>query len=261
MWTTGANSPSFVPKAASGHKLIIGKDKHLSLPRVVEMKPASVPTDSRNRQTFVPAGSRNRPTSVLAGRTFFAGWKNNAARPMTRPTSHYFQHFRRPGYSNHLNMDEGRSITLFQTNHRCRLQKQAYEANATAEKHLSQADIATSRNGVPAGKVDPAADVTADPYLTRLLQENLLLRTKWKKFLKNKRDARGIDVKNKARMVAANVICKRYGIDYDESCESFVWSSTSTKACVRPAQHPLKLSKPKSKEEHDDAVKFTYTDP
>ncbi|GJW03540.1 putative ribonuclease H-like domain-containing protein [Tanacetum coccineum] len=42
-----------------------------------------------------------------------------------------------------------------------RLQKQAYEANATAEKHLSQADIATSRNGVPAGKVVPAADVSA----------------------------------------------------------------------------------------------------
>ncbi|GJZ83558.1 hypothetical protein Tco_0648731 [Tanacetum coccineum] len=42
-----------------------------------------------------------------------------------------------------------------------RLQKQAYDANATAEKHLSQADIATSRNGVPAGKVVPAADVSA----------------------------------------------------------------------------------------------------
>ncbi|GJU09618.1 hypothetical protein Tco_1132014 [Tanacetum coccineum] len=56
----------------------------------------------------VPTGSRNRPTSVPAGRPFSAGWKNNAARPMTRPTSHYFQHFRRPGYYNHLNMDEGR---------------------------------------------------------------------------------------------------------------------------------------------------------
>ncbi|GKF32931.1 hypothetical protein Tco_0106131, partial [Tanacetum coccineum] len=41
--------------------------------------------------------------------------------------------------------------------------KQAYEANATAEKHLSQADIATSRNGVPAGKVDSAAGVTDGP--------------------------------------------------------------------------------------------------
>ncbi|GJS88313.1 putative ribonuclease H-like domain-containing protein [Tanacetum coccineum] len=42
-----------------------------------------------------------------------------------------------------------------------RLQKQAYEANTTAEKHLSQADLATSRNGVPAGKVVPAANVSA----------------------------------------------------------------------------------------------------
>ncbi|GKA51897.1 putative ribonuclease H-like domain-containing protein [Tanacetum coccineum] len=40
-----------------------------------------------------------------------------------------------------------------------RLQKQAYEANTTAEKHLSQADLATSRNVVPTGKVVSAADV------------------------------------------------------------------------------------------------------
>ncbi|GKG55545.1 hypothetical protein Tco_0572185, partial [Tanacetum coccineum] len=30
-----------------------------------------------------------------------------------------------------------------------RLQKQEFEANATAEKHLSQADLAASRNRVP----------------------------------------------------------------------------------------------------------------
>ncbi|GKB26372.1 putative ribonuclease H-like domain-containing protein [Tanacetum coccineum] len=84
MWNNVANIPSFVPKAAS------------------------VPAGSRNRPTSVPAGSRNRPTSVPAGRPFSAGWKNNAARPMTRPTSHYFQHFSRPGYYNHMNMDEGR---------------------------------------------------------------------------------------------------------------------------------------------------------
>ncbi|GKF33048.1 hypothetical protein Tco_0106248, partial [Tanacetum coccineum] len=41
-----------------------------------------------------------------------------------------------------------------------RLKKQAYEANTIAEQHLSQADIATSRNGVPAGKVVSAAGVT-----------------------------------------------------------------------------------------------------
>ncbi|GJW06269.1 putative ribonuclease H-like domain-containing protein [Tanacetum coccineum] len=95
MWTNVANIPSFVPKAAS------------------------VPADSRNRQTFVPAGSRNRPTSVPAGRPFSAGWNNNAARPMTRPTSHYFQHFRRPGYYNHLNMDEERWRTAVKPSAGC----------------------------------------------------------------------------------------------------------------------------------------------
>ncbi|GJS08851.1 putative ribonuclease H-like domain-containing protein [Tanacetum coccineum] len=63
---------------------------------------------SRNGTISVPAGSRNRPTSVPAGRPFFASWKNTVVRPMTRPTSHYFQHFRRSGYYNQLNMDEGR---------------------------------------------------------------------------------------------------------------------------------------------------------
>ncbi|GJQ88881.1 putative ribonuclease H-like domain-containing protein [Tanacetum coccineum] len=63
---------------------------------------------SRNRPTSIPAGSRNRPTSVPAGRPFSAGWKNHAARPMTRPTSHYFQHFHRPGYYNQMYMDDGR---------------------------------------------------------------------------------------------------------------------------------------------------------
>ncbi|GJT80142.1 putative ribonuclease H-like domain-containing protein [Tanacetum coccineum] len=84
MWNNVANIPSFVPKAAS------------------------VPAGSRNRPASVPAGSRNRPTSIPAGRPFSAGWKNNAARPMTRPTSHYFQHFSRPGYYNQMYMDEGR---------------------------------------------------------------------------------------------------------------------------------------------------------
>ncbi|GKA88841.1 hypothetical protein Tco_0810653, partial [Tanacetum coccineum] len=57
-----------------------------------------------------PAGSRNRPASVSAGRPFSGSWRNHVARPMTRPTSHYFQHFRRPGCYNQLYMDEGCSI-------------------------------------------------------------------------------------------------------------------------------------------------------
>ncbi|GJV71407.1 putative ribonuclease H-like domain-containing protein [Tanacetum coccineum] len=47
-----------------------------------------------------------------------------------------------------------------------RLQKQAYEANATAEKHQSQADLAASRNRVPAGKIDSAAGVSYGPTET-----------------------------------------------------------------------------------------------
>ncbi|GJY70574.1 ribonuclease H-like domain-containing protein [Tanacetum coccineum] len=80
----------------------------LPLVLVISRLSAFVPAGSRNRPTSVPAGSRNRPTFVPAGRPFSAGWKNHAARPMTRPTSHYFQHFSRPGYYNQMYMDEGR---------------------------------------------------------------------------------------------------------------------------------------------------------
>ncbi|GJY06730.1 ribonuclease H-like domain-containing protein [Tanacetum coccineum] len=106
MWTNVANIPSFVPKAAS----VPAGSRHrtTSVPAGSRNRPTSVPAGSRNRPTSVPAGSRNRPTSVPAGRTFSAGWKNHAARTMTRPTSHYFQHFHRPGYYNQLYMDEGR---------------------------------------------------------------------------------------------------------------------------------------------------------
>ncbi|GJZ59026.1 putative ribonuclease H-like domain-containing protein [Tanacetum coccineum] len=103
MWNNVANIPSFVPKAAS-------------VPAGSRNRPASVPAGSRNRPTSVPAGSRNRPTSVPAGRPFSAGWKNHAARPMTRPTSHYFQHFSRPGYYNQMYMDEGRWGTAVNEN-------------------------------------------------------------------------------------------------------------------------------------------------
>ncbi|GKD62092.1 putative ribonuclease H-like domain-containing protein [Tanacetum coccineum] len=47
-----------------------------------------------------------------------------------------------------------------------RLQKQAYEVNATAEKHLSQADLAASRNRVPAGKIVSTAGVSNGPHET-----------------------------------------------------------------------------------------------
>ncbi|GKG12513.1 hypothetical protein Tco_0346750, partial [Tanacetum coccineum] len=44
-----------------------------------------------------------------------------------------------------------------------RLQRQAFEANATAAKQLSQADLAASGNRVPAGKVDTTAGVSHGP--------------------------------------------------------------------------------------------------
>ncbi|GJU65101.1 putative ribonuclease H-like domain-containing protein [Tanacetum coccineum] len=69
----------------------------------VENIPSFVP-----RPAYVPAGSRNRPTSVPAGRPFPAGWHNPAAKPMTRPKSHYFQQFSRPGSYNQMDMDGGR---------------------------------------------------------------------------------------------------------------------------------------------------------
>ncbi|GJX36319.1 putative ribonuclease H-like domain-containing protein [Tanacetum coccineum] len=106
MWNNVANIPSFVPKAAS-------------VPADSRNRQTSVPAGSRNRPASVPTGSRNRPTSVPAGRPFSAGWKNNAARPMTRPTSHYFQHFSRPGYYNQMNMDEGRWGTAVKPSAEC----------------------------------------------------------------------------------------------------------------------------------------------
>ncbi|GJQ94766.1 hypothetical protein Tco_0005905 [Tanacetum coccineum] len=99
MWNNVANIHPFVPRAAS-------------VPAGSRNQPASVtagsafPAGSRNRPAtvsadrHVPAGSSTRPTPVSTGRPFSAGWRNHAARPMTRQTSHYFQHFSRPGCYN-----------------------------------------------------------------------------------------------------------------------------------------------------------------
>ncbi|GJX53494.1 putative ribonuclease H-like domain-containing protein [Tanacetum coccineum] len=79
-------------------------------PRNLSNIPSFVP-----RAASVTAGSRNRPASVNAGRPFSAGWKNHAARPITRPTSLHFQHFNRHGCYNQLHMDEGRWGTVVKT--------------------------------------------------------------------------------------------------------------------------------------------------
>ncbi|GJV46369.1 putative ribonuclease H-like domain-containing protein [Tanacetum coccineum] len=94
-----------------------------------------------------------------------------------------------------------------------RLQKQAYEANATAEKHLGQADLAASRNRVPASVVDDSVPTKRSVNTIHLYPDTwrftspildrdgkIAIGTKW--ILKNKRDARGIVVRNKARLVA-----------------------------------------------------------
>ncbi|GKD38241.1 hypothetical protein Tco_1258448 [Tanacetum coccineum] len=70
----------------------------------VENIPSFIP-----RPAYVPVGSRNRPTFVPAG------WHNPAARPMTRPKSHYFQQFSRPGSYNQINMDGERWGTAVKT--------------------------------------------------------------------------------------------------------------------------------------------------
>ncbi|GKD55548.1 hypothetical protein Tco_1288935, partial [Tanacetum coccineum] len=99
VWKNVENIPSFVPR------------------------PAYVPAGSRNRPTSVPAGSSNRPTSVPAGRPFPAGWHNPAARPMTRPKSHYFRQFSRPGSYNQMDMDGERWGTAVKTSAGCSWQR------------------------------------------------------------------------------------------------------------------------------------------
>ncbi|GJX12031.1 putative ribonuclease H-like domain-containing protein [Tanacetum coccineum] len=123
---SGINRRSLCKRKSFGSKtcFVYGSKLHLikdsaSVPAASMNRPASGPAVSRNRPVYVPAGSRNRPTSVPANRLFSTGCKNNAARPMTRPTSHYFQHFRRPGYYNHMNMDEGRRGTAVKPSTGC----------------------------------------------------------------------------------------------------------------------------------------------
>ncbi|GJR52769.1 ribonuclease H-like domain-containing protein [Tanacetum coccineum] len=97
----------------------------------------------RNNRTLIEAARTMLADSMLptmkfegkADEGFMLGTKVNEASDMVESSSDYAEEL-------------------------ARLQKQAYEANATAEKHLSQADLATSRNRVPAGKVVSAADVT-----------------------------------------------------------------------------------------------------
>ncbi|GJU69608.1 ribonuclease H-like domain-containing protein [Tanacetum coccineum] len=79
--------------------------------------------------TPVPAGRQNRPAPVHADRPFpagrrnsvsvSAGWRNNAARPMSRPTSSYFQNYSRPVYYDQMYMGEGRWGTAVKSSAGC----------------------------------------------------------------------------------------------------------------------------------------------
>ncbi|GKE85483.1 hypothetical protein Tco_1559225, partial [Tanacetum coccineum] len=106
LWNNVTHIPSFIPKAA--YVPAGSRNRPTSVPAGSRNRPTSVPAGSRNRPTSVPASSRHRPTSIPTGRPFSADWKNNVVRPITRPTSHYFQHFSRPGYYNQMDMNKGR---------------------------------------------------------------------------------------------------------------------------------------------------------
>ncbi|GJR64149.1 putative ribonuclease H-like domain-containing protein [Tanacetum coccineum] len=157
---------------------------------------SSVPAGSRNRPTFVLAGSRNRPTFVPAD--------SGCSRSMAGNKEKLDDFVKIVGGTQDTNIHAGTQddsdsecdeqvivVPSFPSNsfsvpkvyeasdmvesssdyaeELARLQKQAYEANATAEKHLSQADLAASRNRVPAGKIDSAAGVSYGPTKTSTL--------------------------------------------------------------------------------------------
>ncbi|GJQ90169.1 putative ribonuclease H-like domain-containing protein [Tanacetum coccineum] len=109
MWNNVANIPSFVPKAAS------------------------VPAGSRNRPTSVPAGRPFRPNIVFCWLDPFSVVRYSCMLVlMTRPTSHYFQHFSRPGYYNQMYMDEGRWGTAVKPSAGCSWRIQGQLCNGDA---------------------------------------------------------------------------------------------------------------------------------
>ncbi|GJX22023.1 retrovirus-related pol polyprotein from transposon TNT 1-94 [Tanacetum coccineum] len=96
-----------------------------------------------------------------------------------------------------------------------RLQKQAYEANATADTALVKLIHANLVGIVPASKQEEMQQFVNQEVwkLVPLPDGKIAIGTKW--ILKNKRDARGIVIRNKARLVAQGHR-QEEGIDYDE---------------------------------------------
>ncbi|GJR63709.1 ribonuclease H-like domain-containing protein, partial [Tanacetum coccineum] len=118
MWNNVDNIPPFIPQAAHG------RSGNVTFPAGSVNVPAPIPAGRQTGPapvyagTPVPAGRQNRPAPVHADRPFpagrrnsvsvSAGWRNNAARPMSRPTSSYFQNYSRPVYYDQMYMGEGR---------------------------------------------------------------------------------------------------------------------------------------------------------
>ncbi|GJX70583.1 ribonuclease H-like domain-containing protein [Tanacetum coccineum] len=74
-----------------------------------DFKSVSKTADQKPEAAYVPAGSREYPPGICSAGSALL------SRPMTRPTSHYFQHFRRHGCYNQLYMDEERWGTAVKT--------------------------------------------------------------------------------------------------------------------------------------------------
>ncbi|GJY53487.1 hypothetical protein Tco_0445151 [Tanacetum coccineum] len=129
MWNNVDNIPPFIPQAAHG------RSGNVTFPAGSVNVPAPIPAGRQTGPapvyagTPVPAGRQNRPAPVHADRPFpagrrnsvsvSAGWRNNAARPMSRPTSSYFQNYSRPVYYDQMYMGEGRWGTAVKSSAGC----------------------------------------------------------------------------------------------------------------------------------------------
>ncbi|GJR09311.1 hypothetical protein Tco_0791963 [Tanacetum coccineum] len=129
MWNNVDNIPPFIPQAAHG------RSGNVTFPAGSVNMPAPIPAGRQTGPapvyagTPVPAGRQNRPAPVHADRPFpagrrnsvsvSAGWRNNAARPMSRPTSSYFQNYSRPVYYDQMYMGEGRWGTAVKSSAGC----------------------------------------------------------------------------------------------------------------------------------------------
>ncbi|GKF77027.1 hypothetical protein Tco_0229497, partial [Tanacetum coccineum] len=140
------NIPPFIPQAAHG------RSGNVTFPAGSLNMPAPIPTGRQTGPTPVYAGTRvpvgkqtgpapvyagtpvravrkNRPAPVHPDRPFpagrrnsvsvSAGWRNNAARPMSIPTSSYFQNYSRPVYYDQMYMGEGRWGTAVKSSAGC----------------------------------------------------------------------------------------------------------------------------------------------